>query len=207
MNLRKDHSHALSYHHCEFSVWTFVQGWRLHRYPCAKVQRRLGRMGACHLLSVLAVTLPFFILIYCGWKCLVTSIFFYNFQRSMSRLEQRWRAQRTVISIVNCRIPWTNRNLNVNCAFGISLKACLLQCPIHFMPATWSTLVVLLPVCFCVLKSLSAFDTFKTWGNPSGAQQIMHHWCCLFVLPVGTLLVCIPILFQDMKSGQQTRWI
>ena len=50
-----------------------------------------------------------------------------NFQRLMSRLEHWWRAQRSVISIVNCRIPWTNRVLNAYCAFGISLKACLLQ--------------------------------------------------------------------------------
>ena len=52
----------------------------------------------------------------------------HNFQRWMSRFEQRWRAQRSAISIVNCRIPWTDRDLNAYCAFGISLKACLLQC-------------------------------------------------------------------------------
>ena len=69
----------------------------------------------------------------------ISTSFFYNFQRRMSRLEQRWRAQRSVISIVNCRIPWTNRDLNVHCAFGISLKACLLQCLLHLMPASNST--------------------------------------------------------------------
>ena len=59
---------------------------------------------------------------------------YYNFQRRMSRLEQRWRAQRSVISNVNCRKPWINRDLNVYCAFGISLKACLLQCQYAHMP-------------------------------------------------------------------------
>ena len=55
-----------------------------------------------------------------------------NFQRQMSRLKQRWRAQRSVISIVNCRIPRTNRTLNVHCAVGLFLAACLLQCLYSF---------------------------------------------------------------------------
>ena len=58
---------------------------------------------------------------------------FHNFQRWMSRLKQRWRAQRSVIIIVNCRVPWTNRSLNVSCAARISLAACLLQCLYLFM--------------------------------------------------------------------------
>ena len=57
-----------------------------------------------------------------------------NFQRWMSWLEHRWRAQRSVMSIVNCRIPWINSNLNVHCAFGISLKACLLQSLRYLLP-------------------------------------------------------------------------
>ena len=52
----------------------------------------------------------------------------YNFQRWMSRFEQRWRVQRSAISIVNCRFPWANRVLNTYCTFGIFLKACVLQC-------------------------------------------------------------------------------
>ena len=52
----------------------------------------------------------------------------YNFQWWMSRFERRWRAQRSAISIVNCRIPWADRDLNTYCAFGISLKAYVLQC-------------------------------------------------------------------------------
>ena len=65
-------------------------------------------------------------------NCKSTCNFIYNFQRWMSWLEQRWRAQRSAISIVNCRIPWTNRILNAYCAFGISLKACFLQC-LHYI--------------------------------------------------------------------------
>ena len=76
----------------------------------------------------------------------------YNFQRRMSRLEQRWRAQRSVISIVNCRIPWTNRDLNVYCAFGISLKACLLQCLLIFMPPAHSKAIWYCRVCVFVCQ-------------------------------------------------------
>ena len=65
-------------------------------------------------------------------NCTSTCNFIYNFQRWMSRFDQRWRAQRSAISIVNCRIPWTDRNLNAYCAFGISLTACLLQCVCFF---------------------------------------------------------------------------
>ena len=78
----------------------------------------------------------------------------HNFQRRMSRLEQRWRAQRSVISIVNCRIPWTNRDLNVYCAFGTYLKACLLQCLLIFMPLTHSNSLVLSCVRVCVPRIL-----------------------------------------------------
>ena len=67
------------------------------------------------------------------------------FHISMSRLEQRWRAQRSVISIANCRIPWTNRDLNVYCAFGISLKACLLQCLFLFIPSAQACLICVFP--------------------------------------------------------------
>ena len=43
-----------------------------------------------------------------------------------------WRVQRCVISIVNCRIQWTNRKLNAHCSFGLLLKARLLQCLLFF---------------------------------------------------------------------------
>ena len=91
----------------------------------------------------------------------------HNFQRRMSRLEQRWRAQRSVISIVNCRIPWINRDLNVHCAFGISLKACLLQSLLYILPA-----VLPLQQCaaaaahICVSRALVALGACRTEHNP-----------------------------------------
>ena len=93
-----------------------------------------------------------------GWPPVIAS---YNFQRRMSRLEQRWRAQRSVISIVNCRIPWTNRDLNVYCAFGISLKACLLQCLLIFMPPLSSKSFGYFVCAYLCVKALRAFDAFS----------------------------------------------
>ena len=52
----------------------------------------------------------------------------YNFQRGMSRLKYRGRAQQSVISNVNCKIPWVMSILNVHCTLGLSLKVCLLHC-------------------------------------------------------------------------------
>ena len=66
--------------------------------------------------------------------CVVCCWFYHNFQRWMSRLGQRWRAQRSVITFVNCRIPWINRVLNACCAFGIYLTACLLWCLLVWLP-------------------------------------------------------------------------
>ena len=87
-----------------------------------------------------------------------------NFQRLMSRLEHWWRAQRSVISIVNCRIPWTNRVLNAYCAFGISLKACLLQSLLHL-----PTLVLLR----CMCAALSNGETFLS---------LSFGWCDQWVI-------------------------
>ena len=72
----------------------------------------------------------------------------------MSRFDQRWRAQRSAISIVNCRIPWTDRDLNAYCAFGISPKACLLQCLCFVVPAA----VTLRGVCCCDCSCCGAGD-------------------------------------------------
>ena len=102
----------------------------------------------------------------------------YNFQRRMSRLEQRWRAQRSVISIVNCRIPWTNRDLNVYCAFGLFLKACLLQCLLIFMPLTHAkSLGAVMGACLCV-KEFCPWRIEYT-GSVTN-EQLNKHSLCLF---------------------------
>jgi hypothetical protein len=136
----------------------------------------------------------------------VICVFHHNFQRLMSRLEQRWRAQRSVISIVNCRIPWTNRDLNVYCALGISLKACPLQSLCWFIQAHC---IVCVSVFYCVLwcalplmhvihGACPLIDTLKS--------TVGITWCVS-----GKWLLCsgsLTTLFnQGMKLGQQTRWI
>ena len=106
-----------------------------------------------------------YVTVFCfGW--ITTSCIKHNFQRRMSRLEQRWRAQRSVISIVNCRIPWTNRDLNVYCAFGILLKACLLQCLLIFMPLT--------PAKFFLVPSVVRVCVSKSFVPLTHSM----HWCC-----------------------------
>ena len=111
-----------------------------------------------------------YVTVFCfGW--ITTSCIKHNFQRRMSRLEQRWRAQRSVISIVNCRIPWTNRDLNVYCAFGISLKACLLQCLLIFMPLTHCTkLVWCCHVCVFVCQRASCLWRIQCTGAARNKQ-------------------------------------
>ena len=147
MNLRKDHSHVSNQLIVNELLW--FAGWWLILYlgPCVETH---GLQGSCHCLSSGPSVKCF---VECMWTILVPSavfvicVFYHNFQRLMSRLEQRWRAQRSVISIVNCRIPWTNRDLNVYCALGISLKACLLQSLFWFIPAHC---IVCVSVFYCV---------------------------------------------------------
>ena len=137
--------------------------------------------------------------VYCsGWFS--TSCIKHNFQRRMSRLEQRWRAQRSVISIVNCRIPWTNRDLNVYCAFGISLKARLLQCLLIFMPLTSCTELTfgaVMCACLCV-KELRALDAFSAQVL-STTSNLNNTSCVMRCVVVGHMPDTIPnclILFK-----------
>jgi len=53
----------------------------------------------------------------------------------MSWLKQRGRAQRSVMSIVNCRTPGIDRHLNAACASGTGLGADLIQCCLVAMQA------------------------------------------------------------------------
>ena len=145
-------------------------------------------------------------------NCKSTCNFIYNFQRWMSRFDQRWRAQRSAISIVNCRIPWTDRDLNAYCAFGISLKACLLQCLCFVVPAALPHQALLLRVLVPQDAHLGALEASSWQGYASTASLLS---ICL--LSVGCVRGC-GVLFSlacmalvpssyDMKLGQQTRWI
>ena len=101
----------------ESRMWNFEgskSGWRWVAWTCC-----------CCLLNCLC---------FIGACCVCYNWLNHNFQRWMSRLGQRWRAQRSVITFVNCRIPWINRALNACCAFGIYLTACLLWCLLVWLP-------------------------------------------------------------------------
>ena len=95
--------------------WGTQQGGRLWACPRVWLSARL------FVLSSLSLASGSYSHISSEW---ISISLFDNFQRRMSRLEQRWRAQRSVISIVNCRIPWTNRDLNVHCAFHKQTSGC-----------------------------------------------------------------------------------
>ena len=179
MNLRKDHSHTSTYFTVNFLCELLYGGWGVSR---TLVHQFAGSGAALEMLPLLwsyrylcttQMCLPLFLRVVSG-----PSFFEHNFQRRMSRLEQRWRAQRSVISIVNCRIPWTNRDLNVYCAFGLFLKACLLQCLLIFMPLTHAkSLGAVMGACLCV-KEFCPWRIEYTGSVTS--EQLNKHSLCLF---------------------------
>ena len=132
-----------------------------------------------------------------------------NFQRWMSWLEHRWRAQRSVMSIVNCRIPWINSNLNVHCAFGISLKACLLQSLCYLLP-------VIFPASKCggitAHACVSRCPVFSGGGAPLAHAA---HRVSLFSYDEQSVRECSSLLFSLAEScgnrcllvGWERRWI
>ena len=153
MNLRKDHSHASNIHNLKFSVWASGWGWT----KCCLMWKLEGRwteavlpccfVGATVCLAHTALRLNLYLFV-------CACCMYHNFQRWMPRLEQRWRAQRSVIIFVNCRIPWINRALNVFCAFGLYLKACLRWCLYGLIQsATLNLMGSVLIVCQCVQGS------------------------------------------------------
>ena len=132
---------------------------------------------------------------------------YYNFQRRMSRLGQRWRAQRSVITIVNCRIPWINWDLNVYCAFGISPKACLPQCLIFTFPELHSPGMYL-----CASGCLLAHAHYLLALLQHLLSAVVRDWCVLLRSIAALWCGCTIWPFTwpvrtGMKLSQQTRWI
>ena len=141
----------------------------------------------------------------------------YNLQWWMSWLEHWWRAQRSVISIVNCRIPWINRILNVFCAFGKFLRACLLQSLLLLLPGAFGSSASCVSVRPCVSRNTSLCP----WHTQCACYDGL--WCTSYVLNTCVLVVVaaprhqasglcfarwrFTPIFQDMKSDQQTHWI
>ena len=160
-------------------MWVSSWGWSLHRCPLPETQ-------GCHMGGVLsdwASSWCRFLYHMILFKVLLNPVSYFNnnFQRRMPRFEQRWRAQRSVISVVNCRIPWTNRDLNVYCAFGISLKAYLLQCLYHLFLTAWTSLGVLAPESICV-SGMSISDAWSVSVAHIFNQPVKHTRCIIVVL-------------------------
>ena len=150
----------------ESRMWNFEgskSGWRWVAWTCC-----------CCLLNCLC---------FIGACCVCYNWLNHNFQRWMSRLGQRWRAQRSVITFVNCRIPWINRALNVFCAFGIYLKACLLWCLLGLIPVAWTADgAYLLPVCMCAQWCAShhcCAECMQNFGGQQLAELCMGIGCVL----------------------------
>ena len=111
----------------------------------------------------------------------VPSLSSYNLQWWMSWLEHWWRAQRSVISIVNCRIPWINRILNVFCAFGTFLRACLLQSLLLLLPVTLGSSASSVSVCLCVSGVTPSFPWHTQCACSCGCDAQHMYWthlCC-----------------------------
>ena len=138
MNLRKDHSHASKNSLCIQSVSLSLEmNLSIRCYLEDSRAVGVGWMAYTSYVASVLLCCHHFLTSFNSFAGFVPCPLIYNLQWWMSWLEHWWRAQRSVISIVNCRIPWINRILNVFCAFGTFLRACLLQ-----------SLLLLLPVAF-----------------------------------------------------------
>ena len=96
----------------------------------------------------------------------------HKIQRWMTRLCEPSRMQRSVKIYVNCRIPRTKRDLNIYCAFGISLKACLVQCQLVRVPIHLLLLIILIFVCdhVCASVMFNACTSCNMWLSVQRAQ-------------------------------------
>ena len=167
--------------HCAYILWDFSWRWTSVRCFLGRLQGRQGWVdGILRVLHLLcsAVTHSFtFIEYLVGFvPCLLS----YNLQWWMSWLEHWWRAQRSVISIVNCRIPWINRILNVFCAFGTFLRACLLQSLLLLLPVTLGSSASSVSVCLCVSGITPSFPWHTQCACSCGFDAQHMYWTLVF---------------------------
>ena len=110
---------------CEFCVWMCYNVASTHVFRDAS----LCHAGCCYAMATcccgLCIIEPCLSIMFSFQG--VSPLCHHNFQHWMSWLGWWWRVQQNVISMLNSRISWINRDLNAHCAFGVFLKACLLQ--------------------------------------------------------------------------------
>ena len=136
----------------------------------------------------------------------------HNFQHWMSWLGWWWRVQQSVISMLNSRISWINRDLNAHCAFGVFLKACLLQrllsiiSKLPWLSHAWLLHALCVRGAFCLwhMQLIACLPVKFTcdWGFIclvalwlTGLWQARH------------LKASFAVIFRNMNLGQQARWI
>ena len=135
-----------------------------------------------------------------------------NFQHWMPWLGWRWRVQQSVINMLNSRIPWINRDLNVHCAFRLLLKACLFQClciHAHMQHAAAAWIIACCGVSLCVRAICSS------WHRQCIVLLVARWSLCLGVSASAAVwrrsnsceLVACQCCYQNMNLGQQARWI
>ena len=132
-------------------------------------------MGACHLLSVLVVTLllPFFAFANLHLKWLSTFFLQLSATDVPARTTMKGAAKcdkhRELQDSVNqSGFERTQRFRDIRESMPASVST-------FFMPATSSTSVVPLLGCVRVLKCLAAFDAFGAWGFLLSAQLAKRH--------------------------------
>lgn len=128
MNLRKDHLHIFWQEHNDLVLWVLVgmccYAASSHTFrDVSHGQAGCLLSACCCVWASLCLVNPLYSFLFQG----VNPLCHHNFQHWMSWLGWWWRVQQSVISMLNSRISWINRDLNAHCAFGVFLKACLLQ--------------------------------------------------------------------------------
>ena len=136
------------------------------------------------------------------WFSFVNAFYFLylnNFQHWMSWLGWWWRVQQNVISMLNSRISWINRNLNAHCAFGVFLKTYLLQRlfsninkPLWFSHVWWLLHVL------CVTADMLLTHAVHTSLFACHSHVIEGHSNLLLHAVFDKLVVCMHCLFASL---------
>ena len=145
----------------------------------------------------------------------------------MYRSEQRWRAQRSAISIVGCITLWADSDLNAHCAFSKSLEARLLQCLLSLPARRFnlgvgratacraSGLCALLQRCFALARKRRSIAELRCDSQLPELRGYSNSCAGSSVSSVGSLptrccdpdTLCTSAVDRDMELGLPTSWM
>ena len=180
---------------------TYIQG-------CQPWPGGLPLFCSC-LLLCLGITAPCLPNLFILVSRVLNPLCHHNFQHWMSWLGWWWRVQQSVISMLNSRISWINRDLNAHCAFGVFLKACLLQrLSSYINELPWLSHAWLVHA-LCVTADMPL--THAVHSLTACHLHPIEDRClvaCMWLVP-GLSFQCFAscICFRNMNLGQQARWI